>query len=358
MSDASTSSSSGAGMGSDGGGLNCPAGVIGDCTGATLPFPTHSGYTLYLDEEFTNPLDLDNDPNFTWSDGWNNASQSRYAKSQITFSNGNLILTAAKGGAAQPAASFAENKTGGIGQQPIISGEFRTRYNNYRYGWYEARYKPPVAPAARPGNYIAAFFAFRTPRNIDWKEIDVELTPGGAPGPGALGTNAYFRNNNGLDDYSPNRAATDEMVALPAGTNVQADFHVYAFEWQPTFIKWYFDGALKRTYVPPATGVNADMQPNAIGIPDESTKIMLDLWIFATPMGFGGDDPTQNVYPLSSTYDYVRFYKWDMDMTYPCSPAPSCVKPTDCINSKNNPEDHVPNNSPASGGSCANTAAP
>jgi len=325
-----------------------------------MPFPTHAGYTLYLDEEFTNPLDLDNDPNFTWSDGWNNASQSRYAKSQITFSNGNLVLTAVKSSAAQPASSFAENATGGIGPQPVISGEFRTRYNNYRYGWYEARYKPPPTPTPTSGNYISAFFVFRTPRSQDWKEVDVELTPAGAgsPGPGALGTNAYFRNNNGLDDYSPNRAAPDEMVPLPAGTNVQSDFHVYAIEWQPTFIKWYFDGTLKRTYTPPATGVNGDMQPNAIGIPDEATKIMVDLWIFEAANGFGGGDPAQNMYPLTAMYDYVRFYKWDMDMAYPCSPTPSCVKPRDCVDSKNNPEDHVPNNSPTSGGNCDNTVAP
>lgn len=350
--------SSGMASTADGGGVNCPAGVVGDCTGGPATYPTHPGYTLYLDEEFTNPLDLDNDPNFTWSDGWNDASQNRFVESQITFSNGNLVVTAdtRPNNVVPPSSSFAENRTG-IALQPLSSGEFRTKYNNYRYGWYEARYKPPTTPSAAPGNYISSFFVFRTPRDIDWKEIDIEETPpgNGSPGPGAMGTNAYYRNNNGNDDYSPNRAAPNEMVALPGGTNVESDFHVYAFEWQPTFIKWYFDGNLVRTYTPPMTGVNGDMMPNAISPPDEATKIMMNLWIFGVDNAFGGNTFEQNVYPMSAMYDYVRFYKWDMDMDYPCSPTPSCIKASDCINSKNNPDDHVPNNAAGSNANCDNT---
>jgi hypothetical protein len=44
-----------------------------------------------------------------------------------------------------------------------------------------------------------------------------------------------------------------------------------------------------------------------------------------------------------------------MDMDYPCSPTPSCIKASDCINSKNNPDDHVPNNAAGSNANCDNT---
>src|SRR5919109_788665 len=60
------------GAGMDGGGtggmvMGCPAGVRGHCSSAT--YPTHPGFTLALVEDFDQPLDLDNDPIWTYSDG-------------------------------------------------------------------------------------------------------------------------------------------------------------------------------------------------------------------------------------------------------------------------------------------------
>jgi hypothetical protein len=56
---------------------------------------------------------------------------------------------------------------------------------------------------------------------------------------------------------------------------------------------------------------------------------------------FGGNDPSANVYPMHAEYDYVRFYKWDSDTTYPCAPTPACISHVDNVNSKNNPDDGV-----------------
>ena len=96
---------------------------------------------LYVDEEFTGPIDLDADPIWTWSDGGLGEGDVRFTKSQITIAGGNLVLTCAK--TPQPASmSFAENNM--IPMKPLTSGEFRSKYNNFRYGRYETRLKPPT----------------------------------------------------------------------------------------------------------------------------------------------------------------------------------------------------------------------
>jgi beta-glucanase (GH16 family) len=312
---------------------------------STITYPTHAGYTLYLAEEFNDPIDFTTDPNWAWSDGDVPGGSVRFVQSQITFAAGNLLLTAINrpAGNDPPALSFAQNSTS-IAPMAQISGEMRTTYNNYRYGWYEARYKPPTDTT---GNFISTFFIFRTPQKQDWREIDIELTPTGtgSPGPGGLGTNVYFFGTpampNGNDGYNAAHSDGNEQVSL-AGlptpvTNNQADFHVYAFEWQPTFIKWYVDGTLVRTKTATA----------AVPIPDQSAKLFVNLWIFGSPDAFGGDTPGNNVYPLTATYDYVRFYKLDdttMEPTYPCAPTPTCVLRADNLESKNNPNDGLTNN--------------
>ncbi len=72
----------------------CPAGVKGHCNADTGLPTKYAGYTLALAEEFDTPLDLDSDPIWTWSDGGRPEGQTRFAKSQITFAGGQMIITA------------------------------------------------------------------------------------------------------------------------------------------------------------------------------------------------------------------------------------------------------------------------
>jgi endo-1,3-1,4-beta-glycanase ExoK len=293
-----------------------------------INYPARPGYNLYLAEEFEQPIDLDNDPNWTWSDGGLSEGKVRFIQSQISFQGGNLLLTAAA--IPQPTSmSYAENTT--IGPMPISSGEFRTKYNNYRYGWYEARYKPPTSN----GNFISTLFVFRTPKSIAWREIDNELT---ANGPNILGTNVYWQNNA----LNYNCAFADQLNVTLGIANVQSDFHVYAFEWTPTYIKWYVDDMTHpvRTKTPTETVTNCG-PAFTVAIPELSAKILMNLWIFSGT-GYGGD-PSKNTYPMTATYDYFRFYKAATgESTYPCSPTPSCIAHADIIQSKNNPDDGVP----------------
>jgi hypothetical protein len=308
------------------------AGVIGH-PDACINYPTRPGYNLSLAEEFEQPIDLDTDPNWTWSDGGLAEGQVRFIESQITFAGGNMLITAAQ--IPQPTSmSYAENST--IGPEPLSSGEFRTKYNNYRYGWYEARYRPPTSS----GNFISTLFTFRTPKIIAWREIDNELTANGLD---VLGTNVYWQNNGG--NYNCDFA--DQLNVTLGIANTQSDFHIYAFEWTPTAIKWYVDDMTHPVRTKTATDIveNCPGSTFTVAIPELSAKIMMNLWIFAAANGYGGNDPAKNTYPMTATYDYFRFYKAATgESTYPCSPTPDCIAHADIILSKNNPNDGVPYN--------------
>jgi hypothetical protein len=348
----STGTSSGAASGASSG-TGSSGTVAANCASTTLPlghpdstitYPTHTGYTLYLAEEFNQPLDLNGDCFWTWSDGGLTEGQVRFMQSQITFSStvtddtaghtGYMILTA-NNTPAPASMSYAENSQ--ITMKANISGELRTKYNNYRYGWYEARYK---SPPSTEGNYISTMFIFRTPKTLTWREIDIELTP---DKPNMLQSDVYWQNNNTSGGFDANHAEASSDAPPGGGlTDHSTGFHTYAFEWLPTVINWYVDGVKTRTKA-------ADAK---VPIPELSAKAFMNLWVFngPAPAGFGGADPSKNTYPFKAEYDYFRFYKWDMDMQYPCgsaaNPYPACVAGTaaahpDNIRSKNNPNDGV-----------------
>ncbi|HEY3667848.1 MAG TPA: hypothetical protein VGL19_17720, partial [Polyangiaceae bacterium] len=164
----------------------CPANVDGHCS-AGVTYPTYDGFTLALVEDFPAPIDLNADPVFTWSDGIPNDSQTNFAEGNITFANGRMILTAQSKCAPAnnntscyvPRTSYAESYSDEAipRQRPgtgVTSGEFRTKYNNYRYGRYEVKY---TAPATTIGNFLSTMFVFRTPTNLAWNEVDNELEP-------------------------------------------------------------------------------------------------------------------------------------------------------------------------------------
>jgi beta-glucanase (GH16 family) len=322
-----------------GGATTCPTGVLGHCNADTAAAPTHAGYTLALAEEFDNPIDLNADPIWTWSDGSPADGQTRFRPSQITFTGGKMVITAtAPTGCAASTnnagcipggdTSYAEpNKnaqTGTIGNMGVWSGEMRTKYNNYRYGYYEAKYHAPQAnPAAKDninmnGDFLSTMFVFRSPKWQQWNEIDIELEPNIVT---ELAGNVV--NAMGATGYPAGNAAAFAVTqGLPTGYH-NYDEHIYAFEWTPTLITWYVDGVVSHTYA------GAANDP----IPPMSAKIMMNLWVFSgTAFGAG----VNNKFPFSSEYEYFRFYKSNSETTYPCSPTPMCLPFTDLDFAQNN----------------------
>jgi hypothetical protein len=295
---------------------------------AEVRYPKYPGFTLKLVEEFDAPIDLARDPVWTWSDGGLTEGAVRFVKDGISFRDGKMIITV-RNQVAPASASFAEpepnSDSGRVDQKRLRSGELRTRFNNFRYGRYEVRFKPP----ASTGNFIATMFAYRTPKFEEWREIDIELTGDRVNRPV---TNLIFANNIGawspdIQEFADTFPSGPGAMPVPAGFSHQNGFHTYAFEWLPTGITWFVDD------VP----VRVKRGAGGLPVPDKSAKIIMNLWVFEGA-GFGGD-PTRNVYPMSSEYEWFRYYKWDNETTYPCPNPPACLPAADLNRSKNNPED-------------------
>lgn len=322
----------------------CPTGVDGHCdAGAT--YPTYAGYTLKLVEDFPAPLDLNTDPIWTWSDGAPQDGQTNFGEDNITFANGKMIIKAEVGAGANctpkaastcypPRPSYGEAFSDvptprQIEATGVKSGELRTRYNNYRYGRFEVKYKSPNMPA---GNYLSTMFVFRTPKDVDWNEIDVELSPNK---PMKVQGNIVNPWTSGGQKNYPGGGAWDADVA----GLVQHEDHIYAFTWTPDAINWYVDNSTTpvKTWTK-AQGVNGD--PNKPDIPNLATKIMMNLWVFKLATAFG--DPSKNVFPMQAEYDWFRYYQLDTEKMYPCSPTPACLNKTNgdyTAASQNNPKE-------------------
>lgn len=301
-------------------------------------YPSYPGFKLWLVEEFESAIDLDTDPIWTWSDGGLSEGLVRFTKEGISFQDGKMMLTvdeAADVGATTQSCSHAEYST--VFDKPLISGEMRTKHNMFRYGRYEARLR---APSVKPndtvtnGNYVATLFVFRTPKFAHWREIDIEVT---GDGPGTVTTNLITADDTFAWNANIQEVESHEVPELDS----RSDFHDYAFEWVPDRITWYLDGEVMQERLASDGG---------LPIPEMSAKIMMNLWIF-NGGGFGGPNGANNEYPMHSEYEWVRFYKWDEDSTYPCkamNPG-ACLTTQDRMLSSNNPCDGLPHSGKING---------
>jgi endo-1,3-1,4-beta-glycanase ExoK len=213
---------------------------------------------------------------------------------------------------------------------PQTSGELRTKYNNFKYGYYEFRIKPPVNTT---GNFIAAAFTFRTPKWQNWRELDIELQAAGKSK--AVPTNVIVGENQPA--WNP---AISDALDVMVSFDTQADFHTYGFDWEPNVVNFYIDRATN------PTPVRVYGTGSKLPIPNKSGKIMMNFWLF-TSSALGGGDPANNQYPMTMQVDYVRFYQSEQEPFYPCTPTPACLSDAthreDLDYSKNNATDGLPN---------------
>jgi beta-glucanase (GH16 family) len=293
---------------------------------ANIDYPKYEGFTLVLAEEFEQPIDLDNDPIWTWSDGGLREGSVRFRKEGIKFEDGKMKITVSKNDRNfPPLDSCSHASVEQIPYKPLISGEMRSRYNLFRYGRYEVRMKAPEVKHGRPdvnGNFIATMFAYRDANAHHWREIDFEVT-GDQP-------NSVTTNLLSADGTKNWKAYLQDSRQPDLGKiNVRQDFHTYMFEWTPSGVTWYVDGKVVR-------------KGSRLKVPEMSTKIMMNLWIF-TGGAFGGSQIYNNEYPFHSEYEYFRFYKWDGDDKYPCADLTnSCLTEDDRYLDGNNPCDGIP----------------
>lgn len=293
---------------------------------ASLKYPVYEGFTLWLAEEFSQPLDLDTDPIWTWSDGGLAEGRVRFAKEAIRFENGTMKIYATEGNPSK-AVACSHAEVGNVGKKPLTSGEFRTKYNMFRFGRYETRMMAPSPQEGKPlvdGNFISSMFVYRDAKFKHWREIDIEVT-----GESIHSVTTNVLSADDLSVWSPGiQSSTNKQYKQ---IDVRSEFHIYAFEWLPTSVTWFIDGEKVRTFT-----------SGRLKVPDLSVKVMMNLWISSEDGGFGGKEGHNNRYPMHSEYDYFRFYKWDNETEYPCPQMnASCLTEDDRYLAGNNPKDNI-----------------
>jgi len=154
--------------------------------------------------------------------------------------------------------------------QTVFSGEYRSKRNEFHYGYYETRMK-----MARCSGTISSFFTY-TNRPV-WDEIDIEF----------LGKNFeqvqfnYYTNGVGGHEFLYN-----------LGFDATMEFHNYGFDWQSDRISWFVDGELVHT----ATS----------DIPSHPQQIMANLWNCLGHDEWSGKF-NPNDLPVKAQYEYIAY---------------------------------------------------
>lgn len=216
--------------------------------------------------------------------GFGNAEAQRYDPNQATIvkegTNSYLNIQAKY----EPNASFPD--------QPYASSKLTTEGKySLKYGRVEARMKLSNGQGAWP-----AFWMLPVGGNWPYTgEIDI--------------MEAKHRNPQSVDGtihYDGNGYHfTGRSYSSP--TDLSTDFHIYAVEWGPNFIKWYVDDVLFHTATPNTT-VNGGWPFN-----DNQFYIILNLAVGSagtpyTSVNGAGVAPVPGDFPAKLQVDYVRVY--------------------------------------------------
>jgi beta-glucanase (GH16 family) len=166
-----------------------------------------------------------------------------------------------------------------LGERQYSGAELQVRkqLGPFMYGRYEARVR-----AAKGSAVISSFFGFDDP---PWQEIDIEFL---GDHPNAVQANVY----NSKDGNPTLIPPFPILSTLPF--DATADFHTYAYEWEPNEIRWYADTILVARTTSLAQVATRPMRP------------MLNLWLSTTTSWAGPIDP--GVLPVHSEYAWVRVY--------------------------------------------------
>ena len=219
----------------------------------------------------------------TGGNGWGNNELEYYtARTQnVQQANGNLVITALQESYTGPDSvtrnyTSARIKTAGLFEQA--------------QGRFEARIKVPYGQGMWPafwmlGNNIGTV-GWPTCGEIDIMENigkEPSVVHGSMHGPGYSGANPL------TGSYT---LATGKFAD---------DFHVFAIEWQPTYVSFFVDGVLYETHTP------ADLPAGATWVFDHPFFIVLNV---AVGGSWPGSPDSSTVFPQTMTVDYVRVYSW------------------------------------------------
>ncbi len=252
------------------------------------PFAAHAQsatWQLTWADEFNAPNGSPPDPAkwniVTGGKGFGNNELETYTarSANIHQQDGNLVVTAQK-----------EDLTGPDGVLRHYTSARINTQNHFtqKYGRFEARIQLPTGKGIWP-----AFWMLGDDHNTNhWPncgEIDI-LETIGAP-------NTMYSTIHG-PGYSGSKGPSTKYV-LPAGQQVDNAFHVYAVEWAPNDIKFFFDDHLIVERTP------ADLPPNTKWVYDHPFYLLLNL---AVGGNWPGNPDDTTTFPQQMLVDYVRVY--------------------------------------------------
>ena len=263
--------------------------VLGACSGGSVPNPVvappAAQWRLVWSDEFNGANgSLPDATKWTFDlggSGWGNKELESYTARPVNAQqkDGNLVITALK-----------EDYTGADGQaRQYTSARIKTQgLFSQAYGRFEARMQLPLGKGIWPAFWMLG-------DNIStagWPqagEIDTMENIGEA---GTIYSTLHGPGYSGSGGISA-------KYALPAGQAVNTGFHVYAVEWAPNDIKFYFDDNLIAERTP------AELPAGTAWVYDHPFFMILNL---AVGGGWPGNPDATTVFPQVMLVDYVRVY--------------------------------------------------
>jgi beta-glucanase (GH16 family) len=254
----------------------------------TLPVATQAqppNWQLTWSDEFNASNGSPPDPTkwniVTGGKGFGNNELETYTTrpANVQQKDGNLVITAQK-----------EDLTGPDGVPRHYTSARLNTQNHFTqtYGRFEARIKLPTGKGIWPAFWLLGDNHDTAP----WPncgEIDI-LETIGAP-------DTMYSTLHG-PGYSGGKGISAKYP-LPTGQQVDTAFHLYAVEWSPNDIKFFFDDHLIAHRTP------ADLPPNTTWVYDHPFYILLNLAVGGYWPGNPDDTTT---FPQQMLVDYVRVY--------------------------------------------------
>jgi beta-glucanase (GH16 family) len=215
-------------------------------------------------------------------EGWGNKELESYTSrpTNVQQKGGNLVITALK-----------EDYTGKDGvARPYTSARIKTKgLFSQAYGRVEARMQLPLGKGIWPAFWMLGDDI----GTAGWPkagEIDIMENIGEA---GRVYSTLHGPEYSGAHGISA-------KYDLPAGEVVNTGFHVYAVEWSPNNIRFYFDDKLIAERTP------ADLPAGAKWVYDHPFFVILNVAVGGAWPGYP-DETT--AFPQRMLVDYVRVYE-------------------------------------------------
>lgn len=241
-------------------------------------------WTLTWSDEFSGPNGSLPDPKkwaFDPSDNTNHELET-YTRNpaNVHQQDGHLVITALKEKTTRPDGTIRDYTSGRIFTKGLFT---------QAYGRFEASIQMPLGKGIWPAFWMLGDDI----ETVGWpKSGEIDIVEN-------IGEPILSHSTIHGPGYSGDKGPTAKFT-LPPGQRVDTAFHLYALEWAPNDIKFFFDDRLVAERTP------ADLPAGATWVYDHPFFIILNLAV-------GGDWPgnpdSTTTFPQQMLVDYVRVYK-------------------------------------------------